>query len=131
MERDGYLFAINVLSKIQDQFEDEKYRKLKLGIPVVEDAKKILLEAGFLVSKDESWLVFVGQDREAVEAKIKGLQARADALLDPETITFAQVAEIMKREGTLPGIRTDIDDSVIGERLVIQETDRPRKPWEI
>lgn len=123
-------FVLSVLRRIEADFDNERFRKLKLGVRVVEDSKSELLAAGFQITDDEKWLIFSSNDKEFLHAEIQRLQEKVDALLDPETITFAQVAEIMKRDGTLPGIRTDIDDSLLGERFEVTETERPRKPWE-
>jgi hypothetical protein len=131
MSGEDYAFVISVLKRIASSPSDEKLRSLRTESRVVKRAESLLRSVGFRESPDKQWLIFHESEKASLEILVATLQQRADSLLDPETITFAQVAEILKRNGSLPGIKTDIDDSILEEGCIFEETQAPPKPWEI
>lgn len=53
--------------------------------------------------------------------------------IKPELITLSDVADILQRKGTLPGIDTSIDSEPLSDSSVLTESaqTRPVKPWEV
>eukprot|EP00931_Biecheleriopsis_adriatica_P069553 TRINITY_DN43385_c0_g1_i1.p1 TRINITY_DN43385_c0_g1~~TRINITY_DN43385_c0_g1_i1.p1 ORF type:complete len:212 (-),score=72.08 TRINITY_DN43385_c0_g1_i1:5-598(-) len=67
---------------------------------------------------------------EQLKVVVHEVQRAADQLLDPDTVTFAQVSELVQNGRTLPGIK-DVNDKV--DKPVppkASELTRPKKPWE-
>ena len=131
MDRNDYLFVLTILNRIQSDPNVKRFRSVSLKPEMVKRVQSVLEQAGFEVSDNQECLVFPESQLDRLHSTISVIQAKADSLIDPETITFAQVAEILKRDGALPGIRSDIDDSVLDvERVTLIESSRPPKPWE-
>eukprot|EP00933_Yihiella_yeosuensis_P018430 TRINITY_DN15127_c0_g2_i3.p1 TRINITY_DN15127_c0_g2~~TRINITY_DN15127_c0_g2_i3.p1 ORF type:complete len:245 (+),score=78.53 TRINITY_DN15127_c0_g2_i3:54-737(+) len=85
-------------------------------------------------AKETSAAAFVwksGPDAtERLKTTIHEVQRAADLCLDPDTVTFAQVSELVQENRTLPGIQ-DVNDKV--ESPVAPKDSamtRPKKPWE-
>ena len=127
MQHADYVFVLAVLDRIIASPSETKFRQLKASARAVMRVKSFLLENGF--RQHEDWLLFVNSDISSLENLKHQVQRLADETRDPESITFADVADILKREGTLPGIRTDIDDTPLGYNG-FGESERPPKPWE-
>jgi len=122
-------FGIAVLKKILDNYDDDRFRKLRKCIPQVLAYSEELGQIGF---EDQGECFFLPHgDREILVEHYERLVSAADAMLDPDKISLAKVAEILERKGTLPGINEDIDDEpLMCGNLLVDETCRPRKPWE-
>ena len=69
-------------------------------------------------------------EQQELEETRKEVQKLVDETRDPDTISFRQVAEILQRGGTLPGIEKFVDTSPIGNWNEITEMQPPRKPWD-
>lgn len=63
-------------------------------------------------------------------AAFREVQRAADLCIDPATVSFAQVSELVQQNRTLPGIE-EINDAV-AEPVPPKEStlERPKKPWE-
>ena len=131
MDRSDLLFVITVLRRIVDNAGEGRFRTLQLKSEIVQRVRSVLVEIGFDTTKDGGALLLPETKLGSLGVFISELQDQADSLLDPESITFSQVAEILKRDGQLPGIRSDIDDVVIDAKFAFAETQRPPKPWEL
>lgn len=118
-----WVFALTVLGNAV------KHRKVKRAHPLVKRVEQILIEAGFVVQGDEC-LILPSSELCVKTTVRERVQQKADESLDPESISFSQVADVLKRNGTLPGIRNDIDDSPLGDYLSVDECRPPPKPWE-
>jgi hypothetical protein len=131
MDRNDYLLVLTILNRIQSDPNVKRFRSVSLKPEMVKRVQSVLEQAGFEVSDNQEGLAFPESQLDRLHSTISVIQAKADSLIDPETITFAQVAEILKRDGALPGIKSDMDDSVLDvERLTLIESSRPPKPWE-
>jgi len=107
-----------------------KRKIIKLSHPLVRRVEPVLLRSGF-VKENESLLV-LPPDLVISDQTKNEIQKQIDTLINPEAISFAQVAEILKRNGTLPGIRLDIDDSPLGQTISSTDVcELPPKPWQI
>lgn len=125
----------SLLVRILDAFADPKFRRLKRS--TVSHLESRLLQLGFRIDgpflkldipSDES---ASDSQRNILTDARKNFQAMADESLDPDTITFGQVADILKRDGKLPGIRHDIlDEPFEDSGGLALETTRPAKPWD-
>ena len=124
LKHDQYQFLVFVLNNVFTG--EQKFKRLSKSAPVVEEVQEYLHAIGFR-DNGRQW-VFEGAQAK-LEKDRNWLQKRADESLDPETISFAKVAEILQRKGTLPGINQDIDDYPV-DGFVMDEVDRPKKPWE-
>ena len=130
LTRNDYRFIVAVVDRILDQPEEVKFRRLKRTAKPVEAVESVLIQNGFEISQDGSWLC-VDQHRVPALGQVKEwAQRMADSLLDPDQLSFRDVAAILERQGQLPGIRTDIDDSPLNTPFEVHETELPRKPWE-
>mmetsp|Transcript_63304 Transcript_63304/g.182054 ORF Transcript_63304/g.182054 Transcript_63304/m.182054 type:complete len:228 (-) Transcript_63304:94-777(-) len=66
----------------------------------------------------------------ALARALHEVQRAGDLLLDPDTVSFAQVSELVQQNRTLPGIE-DVNDAVPTPLPPKDSSmDRPRKPWE-
>ena len=125
MDHSEWCFLQRVVGNIKDQ----GLRTLNRGqikSPLV--AQFLVQRIGFKVQGDR--LVFPPH---AMLSKtiVNEIQKGADTTLDPDNISFAQVAEILGRDGTLPGIDLELDETPLGEWGNVTEMDAPKKPWEI
>lgn len=135
LRHSDWVLLSNLLSRIIDALADPKFRRLKRS--TVSHIESRLLQLGFRI--DGPFLKLdVPTDESACELQRniltdarKNFQAMADESLDPDTITFGQVADILKRDGKLPLIRHDILDEPFEESGgLAHETTRPAKPWD-
>lgn len=128
LTHEDYAFVLAILDRILLNWEDVKYKRLKRI--AVSHVSTVLALMGF--REDAMYLSLpdsVGID--AIRNAHEWCQDKVDETRDPETITFRQVAEILKRDGKLPNIRTDIDDFPLDDPSEPPEDVRPPKPWEI
>jgi hypothetical protein len=123
MHQTDYVFALTVLDNAA------KHRKVKRAHPLVKRVEKILIDAGFVEQADE-YLILPSSEISVKSTVREWVQQKADESLDPESISFSQFADLLKINGTLPGIRNDIDDSPLGNKLSVGECCGPPKPWE-
>ena len=67
---------------------------------------------------------------ESLKDSLQEVQKAADLALDPESMTFQQVSEMVAQGRSLPGI-LEVDDKV-RKPLEPKESQvsRPKKPWE-
>lgn len=138
MTHEQYQFLLFVVSNILESPENPKFRTLFTRNPVLTPEIREYLQTslGFEPSATGDRIVLEDSQGQDLVAAREWLQNRVDETLDPENISFAKVAEILQRNGTLPGINHDIDDTPVGLTVPIpgntlREQERPRKPWEI
>lgn len=128
MEHGDYVFVLAVIDRILASPKQVKLRQLRAAAAVVARVKPFLLDHGF--TEREGWLLLPEIHVDRLRVVRPEIQRMVDETRNPETVTFADVAEILRREGTLPGIRTDIDDTPLELNSVL-ESERPLKPWEV
>mmetsp|Transcript_66356 Transcript_66356/g.185508 ORF Transcript_66356/g.185508 Transcript_66356/m.185508 type:complete len:222 (-) Transcript_66356:165-830(-) len=58
------------------------------------------------------------------------VQRAGDLLLDPDTVSFSQVSELVQQNRTLPGIEEVNDQVPVPVTPTESGMDRPKKPWE-
>ncbi|CAL1163975.1 unnamed protein product [Cladocopium goreaui] len=90
-------------------------------------------EAGFQERKGENGAVlqWVGPDgAQRLKAVLHEVQRAADLCLDPSTMSFEQVSQMVAKGRFLPGI-LEVNDKV-EEPVAAKESqlERPKKPWE-
>ena len=129
--REDFCFVLAILDRILADPEQIKFRRLRRTAAPVQCVENLLLEAGFILSEDGAWMVLPEVHPENLRALRKEFQDKADSLLDPDSLSFKDVAEVLQRQGNLPGIRTDIDDTPLNEPYSFEESECPRKPWEL
>jgi len=82
------------------------------------------------VSMSLVWRATEPEALERLRVVVYEVQRAADLCLDPDTVSFAQVSELVQAGRTLPGIE-DVDDTVPQPRPPKSgESERPKKPWE-
>lgn len=123
MDHSDWTFVLALLDKADDR------RRLKRSNPLVNRVEPFLIASGFDI--DGNSLVLPLNANGCVETMRVIAQRKADESLLPESISFAQVADVLKRNGTLPGIRTDFNDSPLYESLPVCDSSPPPKPWEL
>merc|ERR1712217_625356 len=71
----------------------------------------------------------VGAKEELAKA-VYEVQRAADLCIDPASVSFAQVSDMVQNGRTLPGIE-DVNDKVVEPKAAkASDRDRPKKPWE-
>ena len=139
MEHQDITFIQAVVEKIVND-PQPKFRRLVRNSPPVGRITPLLEIVGFVRSDDDRILYLpIPETEEELSKQCDLLKSvagwalrRADETRDPDTITFRQVADILQRDGTLPGIRVDIDDTPLHDEMPpIATVERPLKPWEV
>mmetsp|Transcript_82587 Transcript_82587/g.130092 ORF Transcript_82587/g.130092 Transcript_82587/m.130092 type:complete len:241 (+) Transcript_82587:70-792(+) len=65
-----------------------------------------------------------------LESTLHEVQRAADLCLDPATLSFPQVSDMVQKGRTLPGIE-DVNDKVVTAKAPkASDRQRPKKPWE-
>lgn len=129
--REDFCLVLAIIDRVLTDPEEIKFRRLRRTAAPVRCVESLLLQAGFKVSQDGAWIVLSEVDEQELRKMREEFQDTADSLLDPERLTFKDVAEVLQRQGNLPGIRMDIDDTPLDEPFSFRESERPRKPWEV
>eukprot|EP00930_Biecheleria_cincta_P031599 TRINITY_DN21936_c0_g1_i1.p1 TRINITY_DN21936_c0_g1~~TRINITY_DN21936_c0_g1_i1.p1 ORF type:complete len:214 (+),score=53.55 TRINITY_DN21936_c0_g1_i1:29-643(+) len=116
-------------SKLHEMRKDVLERTVGEGLYVAFEA------AGFeqRPASETSDAVFTwrgGDAADHLKTTVFELQRASDMCLDPDTVSFIQVSEIVQSGRQLPGIQ-EVDDKV-REPLTAKESalPRPKKPWE-
>lgn len=65
-----------------------------------------------------------------LQAAFAEAQRACDLCLDPDSVTFAQVSELVQEGRTLPGIQKVDDMAETPAAPKVSTMDRPKKPWE-
>ena len=139
MEHQDYTFIQAVVGKIVND-PQPKFRRLVRTSPAVVRIAPWLAIVGFVRSGDDRILYLpipetedqLSRQRDLLKSVAGWALGRADETRDPDTITFRQVADILQRDGRLPGIRVDIDDTPLHDEMPpIATVERPLKPWEV
>lgn len=130
--------AVKVLGRLKQEPENTKLHEMRrdlLDKIVGEPLFCIFLAAGF---EDRgavmSWRGRSPEDApealQSLGAAFAEAQRASDLSLDPESVTFAQVSELVQQGRTLPGIQTVSDG--VSEPVAAKDSsmDRPKKPWE-
>ena len=130
---DDTKFLLRVLNKILQDFGNPKFRRLSRTIPLVDAMASELEQIGFKEDSSSFLLPLGGEEQRVSLVSYRDkFQSIADSMLDPDSISLAQVAEILGRNGTLPGIDHSISDEPLGDvDALSNECTRPKKPWEI
>jgi hypothetical protein len=126
-------FCLRVLDNILGDFNNPRFRRMNRS-KVDDLIASELVQIGF-EDNAKSLLILPNYgegQRSVLNSHRQRIQALVDSLLDPESMSLAQVAEILARNGTLPGIDYSISDDPLEDVDVFSsESERPRKPWEI
>lgn len=119
-----YCLALRILQKAETS---PNCRRINLNILKSDPVAHILIAAGF---KSLNMQCLQLEDLADFRKDIlHQVQAKVDATLNPDTISFAQVADILKRDGTLPGIDCTMDDVPLESWDQVEEMKPPKKPW--
>jgi hypothetical protein len=129
--REDFCFVLAIIDRVLTDPEEIKFRRLRRTAAPVRCVESLLLPAGFRVSSDGAWIVLTKVDEQKLRKLREEFQDAADALLDPDSLSFKDVAEVLQRQGNLPGIRMDINDTPLDEPFSFRESECPRKPWEV
>lgn len=130
LHHDDYVFLLRVVDGVLNNPDQPRFRKVRADIPQVVRVREELEEIGF-VFEDGKFVLGRDVDEEVMRQQRQRLQDLADMALDPEKISLAQVAEVLQRNGRLPGIDNTINDEPTGETLNLGDgSERPKKPWE-
>ena len=129
LTHDEYVFILAILDRTIANWNDNKYKRLKLG--AVKHVASVLETIGFHREGEEFLSLPDSIGPEKIQEALRWCQEKVDETINPETITFSQIADILRREGKLPNIRDDIDDVPLSDKLDISEDSRPLKPWEV
>lgn len=124
--------AVKILSRLRDALDNVKLHEMRQDVlvrAVGEELFCVFEAAGF--QRREAVLAWQGQDfEEKLKSTIHEAQRSADLCLDPDTVTFAQVSELIQAGRTLPGI-AEINDKVeTNQAPKPSDLARPKKPWE-
>mmetsp|Transcript_17727 Transcript_17727/g.26775 ORF Transcript_17727/g.26775 Transcript_17727/m.26775 type:complete len:196 (+) Transcript_17727:121-708(+) len=120
-----------ILQKLIQDFWNEKLHEMRCDIlerMVGKDLFFVFDAANFEETQIPS-MRWRGE-MEPLKSTFHEVQRAADSLLDPDSVSFAQVTELVKQNRILPGIE-DVDDKV--EKPVAPKEsslERPKKPWE-
>jgi hypothetical protein len=129
-------FVLFLIDNIIRDPDVMKYRRIQKSHPLLDDESiRDIIENDLGFFHTQTSLVLPEPDLQRLGRVRESLARERDALLDPESITFAQVAEILQRNGTLPGINQDIADEPLHSDVVPFSDasggpERPKKPWE-
>ena len=130
LEHNDYVFVLFILDQILKCPGDARRRQIRADVAQVVRVQDELTRIGFRLRECKLVLPIEVPDEEMAVQRIR-VQELADKSIDPENITLAQIAEVLERNGHLPGIDTSINDDPISEGLELgDESERPRKPWE-
>eukprot|EP00927_Polykrikos_kofoidii_P061648 TRINITY_DN56484_c0_g1_i1.p1 TRINITY_DN56484_c0_g1~~TRINITY_DN56484_c0_g1_i1.p1 ORF type:complete len:209 (+),score=42.15 TRINITY_DN56484_c0_g1_i1:43-627(+) len=135
--------ALKILKRLFEDPENVKLHEMRRDVllrVVGEDLLFAFESAGFeeKSAQDDKGVtasfVWKRQNCEAVcdalRCTITELQRAADLLLDPESICFQEVSQLVSQGRTLPGI-AQVDSTVVASGPAAASTmERPRKPWE-
>ena len=124
-----WAFLLRVFTNIQQDFYQPKFRKLRRAAVPSEAAVEYLKTAGFQESTGTLQLPVEVKLPDQWDTQVAQVQRMFDLTTDPESITFAQVAAILKRDGVLPGIQ-EFDDQPIADYSQGPSLDPLVKPWE-
>eukprot|EP00747_Dinoflagellata_sp_TGD_P168668 gnl/TRDRNA2_/TRDRNA2_195621_c0_seq1.p1 gnl/TRDRNA2_/TRDRNA2_195621_c0~~gnl/TRDRNA2_/TRDRNA2_195621_c0_seq1.p1 ORF type:complete len:242 (-),score=58.47 gnl/TRDRNA2_/TRDRNA2_195621_c0_seq1:42-728(-) len=133
--------ALKILQKLKKEPSNVKLHAMRRDLLeriIGEDLFFALKAAGFqerpaqdgtAASFQWAWRVD-GSAIRVLHTAVYEVQRAVDACLDPATVSFAQVSELVQQGRTLPGI-ADIDDSVDTPiEAKAPAMNRPKKPWE-
>ena len=130
LEHNDYVFVLYILDQILKCPGDARRRQIRADVAQVVRVQDELSRIGFRLQEGKLVLPIEVPDVEIAVQRIR-VQELADKSIDPENITLAQIAEVLERNGHLPGIDTSINDDPISEGPELgDESERPRKPWE-
>ena len=129
--REDFCLVLAIIDRVLTDPEEIKFRRLRRTAAPVRCVESLLVQAGFQVSQDGAWIVLTEVDEQKLRQMREEFQDTADSLLDPDSLSFKDVAEVLQRQGNLPGIRMDINDTPLDEPVSFRESERPRKPWEV
>ena len=125
-----YEFLLKVVDGVLDNPGQARFRQIRADIPVVTRVQLELEELGF-VRDDCKYVLSETLAVDELRQRRTRIQAMVDMTLDPEKISLSQVAEVLQRNGRLPGIDDTINDEPMNHELQLGDgCDRPRKPWE-
>ena len=130
LTHDDYEFLLRVVDAILERPDEIRVRQIRADIPVVERVSKELDELGF-VREGGKYILRDTVSVEELRRRRTEIQVLADMTLDPEKISLSQIAEVLQRNGTLPGIDNTINDEPCNDKVELGNgCERPRKPWE-
>ena len=130
LTHEEYEFLIRVVDAILERPDEIRVRQIRADIPVVERVSKELDELGFF-REGGKYILRNTVSVEELRRRRTQIQVLADMTLDPEKISLSQIAEVLQRNGTLPGIDDTINDEPCNDKVELGNgCERPRKPWE-
>ena len=127
---EDYTFLLRVIDAIVENLTEAKFRQIRADVPQVIRVREELETIGFVLLNGR-YCLEEGFDIELMREHRNRIQDLADMTLDPDSISLAQVAEVLQRNGRLPGINDTINDEPIEGPVDLGEgVARPKKPWE-
>ncbi|CAE7703793.1 unnamed protein product [Symbiodinium necroappetens] len=128
--------AAKILRKLSEDTSNVKLYSMRRDVlerAVGVDLLFVFEAAGFEERESETGAVLQWrgpEDTTSLQGSLQEVQKAADLALDPESMTFQQVSEMVAQGRTLPGI-LEVDDKVT-KPLEPKESQvsRPKKPWE-
>ena len=126
-----YVFLLRVVDGVLTNTGDVRFRQIRADIPQVVHVGEELEKLGFVLQGGKKYCLEDGFELESLRQHRQRIQDLADMTLDPNSISLAQVAEVLQLNGRLPGINNTINDEPIGDVVDLgAAVERPKKPWE-
>mmetsp|Transcript_10260 Transcript_10260/g.20602 ORF Transcript_10260/g.20602 Transcript_10260/m.20602 type:complete len:200 (+) Transcript_10260:1-600(+) len=131
--------AAKILTRLNEDSSNTKLHEMRRDLLeriVGEELFFAFEAAGFAErpAQDSAPSIFAWSGDEAAHQVLPAVssevQRAADLCLDPDSVSFAQVSELVRQNRTLPGIE-DVNDTVATPVPPKDSSmDRPKKPWE-